>query len=347
MTVHEVVVRLEGDRKRQAVPAGYAEPLGHAVGGVVRQSDGADLAGFHESVEGRGGLLQGRRGIVEMRVVQVDPVGSQTQQRLVGRRGNRGGGEALVLGVLAHLRGDEHTVASPGCRQPAAEDDLRFAAGMAGRPGGVHVGGVDEGSSGVHEGVEHGPAVVLGTRPSEGVASEDEGEEIGGRSVGEAERRPVRGVGGIGWGVGGVYRRRCHDGASFGCIRGRWDRAWDVVAGVHAPDSSILAPAKEGDAGFRFGRRAGIRFRATHPRYGVRMPSCSGGASPLRIRDGRSPAGAPPVAYSDAERNRQPLAMVVPALAPADRSSISVISSTGTTAGFLVPFSSATFTCAS
>ena len=53
----------------------------------------------------------------------------------------------------------------------------------------------------------------------------------------------------------------------------------------------------------------------------------------------------PPLAFLPAFSPFQSFSMTVPAFAPAVRSSISVTSSTGTTAGFLVPLCSATLTC--
>ena len=89
--------------------------------------------------------------VVVVRLVEVDVIGLQALQRCIYRLADVLGAQAdlAVAHLFAHLGGQHQLVALAGFAQPFADDALRFAALVAGRPAGVHVGGVNK----VHAGV--------------------------------------------------------------------------------------------------------------------------------------------------------------------------------------------------
>ncbi len=169
---------LEGDVPGEALALGEVEggpqPLGADVGG----GDVAHLAVLHQLVEGGDDLLDGDALVVEVRVEEVDAVGTEPGQRRVDGALDRTGGQAPVVGVGAGLGGDEDVVPVAAGGEPVADDGLRLAAPVAVDPGGVHVGGVDEVAAGRHVGVQDGEGLLLVGRPAEDVAAEGEREDL-------------------------------------------------------------------------------------------------------------------------------------------------------------------------
>ena len=138
----------------------------------------ADLALAHERVEGAEGLLEGRRRVVGVGVVEVDAVGPEAAERVLGGRPDRLRREVVQARELADLRRDDDPVAVAPRGHPAAEDRLRLAPRVARHPGGVDVGGVDEVAAGGRVGVEHREGLRLVDRPAEDVAAEAEREDV-------------------------------------------------------------------------------------------------------------------------------------------------------------------------
>ena len=124
------------------------------------------------SVSSSGVLL-----VVEVRVVEVDPVGAQTSERILGGAADGCGRETCEPGHLADLRRDHDVVAVAARGHPAADDRLRTRRRGCRDPGRVRVGGVDEVAAGGRVGVEHGERLRLVDRPAEDVAAEAERED--------------------------------------------------------------------------------------------------------------------------------------------------------------------------
>ena len=127
--------------------------LGELPAGEVGQAVVADLAGPDEPVEGAQRLGQRGPGIPGVHLVEVDRVDTEAPQRGVERAGEVARREAALVGARPHREaalGREHDAVGdlgrPG-GQPAADD-------LLGDPGGVDVGGVDEGAARGDEGVE-------------------------------------------------------------------------------------------------------------------------------------------------------------------------------------------------
>ncbi|KPC74243.1 hypothetical protein ADL26_11585, partial [Thermoactinomyces vulgaris] len=139
----EAVLGLQGDRAGRADPLSDVEPFADALGAVVGDGDVPDLAFGDEVVEGGDGLLERRVRVVEVGVVYVDGVGAEALEGGFGGGFDVRSGEALELGVLGDLGGDEDVLVAV-LGEPGADDGLGLAAGVAGGPGGVGVGGVDE-----------------------------------------------------------------------------------------------------------------------------------------------------------------------------------------------------------
>jgi hypothetical protein len=90
-----------------------------------------------------------------VRVVEVDRLDAESAQRRLGGGADGTRGESAEVGVLADLRRDGHALWLP-VGEPRADDRLALAAAVAGHPGAVRVGGVDEVAAACAERVEHG-----------------------------------------------------------------------------------------------------------------------------------------------------------------------------------------------
>src|SRR5262249_22203026 len=136
------------------------------------------------------------------------------------------------------LGADPHLGADPAALQPGAEDRLRLAALVAGRPARIALGGIDHPPAALVEGVEHGEALVLVDRPAEHVAAETDpnapepgvfaGHGAAPWVAGAAHRR-------IGGWAEGQGRMRAADASCLGARRTRVllaRPAWKRSAGV-------------------------------------------------------------------------------------------------------------------
>ena len=104
-------------------------------GGDVGGGDRADLARLHQLVEGGDDLLDGDRRVVEVGVVEVDVVRAEAPQRLLGAGLDGGGGQTLVVGVLAPTLVAMTTSSRlPREATQLADDGLGLAALVARRP---------------------------------------------------------------------------------------------------------------------------------------------------------------------------------------------------------------------
>ena len=188
-------MRLKGDVAHEPLARAGVHRRLQALGRDVRGGDVADLALADELVEGAERLLGRRHLVVAMRVEQVDVVGLQALQGLLGRRADVVGREPLAIGLRADLRGEHDRVAVAARRHPAPDDLLRLAAAVARHPLRVAVGGVDEVAAGVRVGVEHGEGLGLVGRPSEHVAAQAQRVhgEVGRGDVAHASNLPGRG----------------------------------------------------------------------------------------------------------------------------------------------------------
>ena len=105
-----------------------------------------------EIAEDRERLFDRRVVVGVVALVEVDGLDLQAAQAVFDGAGDVRAGEALAVGALPHLaadlRGDDDAVAVAARLHPAADDLLRHAAGVVGRPAAVDVGGVDEVAAG-------------------------------------------------------------------------------------------------------------------------------------------------------------------------------------------------------
>ena len=176
--VHEVVVRLKGDVSGQPLARGYGERFGQPRRRVVRRRDITDFSFPQDGVERVQRFCERRVRVVRMCVVHVDAIDLQAPQRGLGCRPDSCGREPLEPRRHADLRGDHHVVAGAACRHPAADDRLRFTAGMAGHPRRIHVRGVDEVATRRRVRVEHIERLLLVCGPAEDVAAETQREDV-------------------------------------------------------------------------------------------------------------------------------------------------------------------------
>src|SRR5262249_50087769 len=116
------------------------------IGEEVRAADVPDLPLVHEVVEGAEGLVDRRRQVVAVQLVEVDVIGPQPPQRRLDRGQDVLAGVALVerrgTGGREALGGDEERV--PLAAQPAPEDLLGAPAGGQVPAERIRVGAVEE-----------------------------------------------------------------------------------------------------------------------------------------------------------------------------------------------------------
>ena len=126
-------------------------------------------------------LLERRRGVVAMRLVEVDVVGLQPLQRVLDGAHDVGPAARPLL-IRRHLHaalgGDDHLRAVAAGLEPVADDGLALAAAVAGLPSRIDVGGVDAVEAGADKGVEQRERGLLVRRPAEHVAAEDERRDL-------------------------------------------------------------------------------------------------------------------------------------------------------------------------
>ena len=167
----------------QRHPAGQAfaildlEGLLDPIRLVVGAGHVADLALPHQLVEGGKRFFEGRVGVVEVGVVEIDVVGLQSLERVLAGRGDVLRRKSLALGMLRDLGRDHDLVAVAAALHPVADDRLRLTACVAGNPGRVGVGRVDEVAARLGIGVEHLERLRFVCGEAEDVAAEVEGED--------------------------------------------------------------------------------------------------------------------------------------------------------------------------
>jgi hypothetical protein len=173
---HQVVFRLQRLVARQTVLGARVQRRSKTLRREVGGPDRPHLARLDQRAIGFQRLLDRRIRIVAVRLVEVDIVGAEPAQRLVGCAQDVGFAETLLARrhLRADLGGNDHVGSLAAPLQPVADDGLRFPAMMARRPFGIDVGGVDEIEARVDEAVEQPEAHLLVRRPAEHVAAEAE-----------------------------------------------------------------------------------------------------------------------------------------------------------------------------
>src|SRR5579875_3958757 len=73
----------------------------------------------------------------------------------------------------AHLRGDDDFIAAAVLLEPFADDRFRFAAGMAGNPYGINVGGIDCREACIEKPIQKSERSGFISRPAENIAAEN------------------------------------------------------------------------------------------------------------------------------------------------------------------------------
>ncbi len=113
--VHRVVIGLARHRAVDAEPVADVADLGDAPGAIVRDAEIADLAGAHQIAHRAHGLFQRRRVVFLVQEVDVDVVGAEPFQALVGRLQHPLPRQPAAIGIIAHRVGElcrEHPVRS-------------------------------------------------------------------------------------------------------------------------------------------------------------------------------------------------------------------------------------------
>jgi hypothetical protein len=140
------------------VAAPFRGPLGldDELGRKRRRSDGSHLAGVDEVTEGGKCLVHIGGGIGTVHLVEVDVIGAEPAETVLGRLGDPPAGAPAPVGVVPHrqaeLGGQDDLVSAP--LDGLAHDGL----GLTRR---VHVGRVDEVDAGVEGGLDHPDRFVV------------------------------------------------------------------------------------------------------------------------------------------------------------------------------------------
>jgi len=125
--------------------------------GEVRHADVPNFAGPDQRIEGGKRLLDRRRGVPLMRLVQIDVVGFQAPETPLASANDPASGKALgVAGVIhpaAALGRQDDGVAPAGLAVEPPPDDLLGRAARANRW--VHIGGVDQVAAAFHIVIQH------------------------------------------------------------------------------------------------------------------------------------------------------------------------------------------------
>src|SRR6185312_7877734 len=137
---------------QRLVTAGFRQPAHPAdlPGGVVRGAHRTNLALADQLIDGRQSLLQRRRRVWLVQVVNVDMVGLQTAETFFDLELNGLARKPNILRLLAHLDADfgsQDDLIAPTA-QKSAYDRLRGT-------GVVDIGGVDEVDAALEAGVDH------------------------------------------------------------------------------------------------------------------------------------------------------------------------------------------------
>jgi hypothetical protein len=156
--------------------AGDRQRFGEARRRKIRGADRPDLPALEEACECFERFLEGDRGVVEVRLVEIDVVAAEPAERIFGGSDHMGFRKpfADIFHVAADLRRDQDLMALAARPQPIPYDRLGFAALMSRRPIGISVGGVEHRKAAIDERVENcaGDGFVGG--PAEDVTAQHE-----------------------------------------------------------------------------------------------------------------------------------------------------------------------------
>lgn len=158
---------LHADETGPAVPLGDVLRLGELPRVHRTRPDVAGLARLHHVVQGLHGLLDRRRPVPAVDLVEVDVVGAQTAQAVVDLGHDRLAGQPATVGprphLAVHLGGQHDLVAAGEVGQRPADDLLAGAVG-------IDVRGVEEVDPCLDGLPYEGPAGLLVQRPAVGTA---------------------------------------------------------------------------------------------------------------------------------------------------------------------------------
>src|ERR1700674_3260813 len=162
LAIDQVVVVLHGDEAGPTMPVGEIERLGELPGVHARGAEVAGLACPHHVMERFQRLLDRRRGVPAMDLVEVDVVGAEAAQRAVDGVEDVFARQPAVIRTLAHrkedLGGDDHLVA---LGEVAERPPQHLLAGAAR----VHVGGVEEVHAHLERPADERPALLFRQHP--------------------------------------------------------------------------------------------------------------------------------------------------------------------------------------
>src|SRR2546428_118985 len=146
LAVEKVVAGLHAGEARQTANLASPQRARHLIREVVRAADVTRLARAHHVVERAQALVDRRRRIGMVELVEVHVVGAKPAQRALDRVEDVLAREPLVPGAGAHgaeaLGGDDEVPTAS--LEPATEDLLRAPNRIEGAADGVHVRGVEK-----------------------------------------------------------------------------------------------------------------------------------------------------------------------------------------------------------
>ena len=148
--VEHVVVGLRHDRPRHAQPVGDADHVGDLPAAEIGKAPMADGALGDQLAQRTDHLVQRRRLVVEMQVVEVDRLGLQPLARHLrgpGDPGRRQAARSLDIGDRVADLGRQHAIGAALLQEPP-QHRLGLAAGIG-------IGGVDEIAAGLEITVQH------------------------------------------------------------------------------------------------------------------------------------------------------------------------------------------------
>ena len=157
LAVQQVVVILQGGEHRPAVAFGTNLHVVELVAVHGRGSDGPHLALPHEGIERLHGILDGRRVVEAMYLVEIEVIGLQAAQRAVYLAKNSLRREHSVVEV--NLRGKHHILA------PDAQASQCRAQKLLARAVGIAVGRVEEVDAKVERMLYHLSRLILAECP--------------------------------------------------------------------------------------------------------------------------------------------------------------------------------------
>jgi len=137
--VEQVVIGLAHHRRRDIGPFAGAHHLGNAPAAEIRQAEVADLPLPHQVAQRAHRLVQVFLVEVAVQVEDVDVVGAEPAQAVLGFPHDPLARIVRLVGLAAHCiaqLGGQHPVVALACQQPP---DHQFGCAL-----GVDIGGIDE-----------------------------------------------------------------------------------------------------------------------------------------------------------------------------------------------------------